>query len=418
MPHAPGVKRAEAHATSLSSRHRPLPGRVTLIVLLGGLSAFGPLSLDTYLPGLPDLQADLGTSTTLAQLTLSTCLLGLASGQIIAGSLSDRFGRHRPLLAGLAIYAIASLACAIAPSIWVLLAARFLQGAAGGAGVVIARATVRDLHEGTEAAVFFSRLMLVSGLAPILAPIFGGQLLRFTDWRGIFIVLGLIGVILLVAAALLLPETLPDDRKQVGGLGQTISTFGSLLSDRIFLGYAITMGCTGAALFGWISSSPFVIQEIHGLSEQTFSIIFGTVAAGYIISSQINSRLVGRIPLTILLQRGLVAFAICGAMLLVAVLLDLPLPLFLLPLYMMMWTMGFVFPNSTALALTNYPRAAGSASALLGLAQFTTGAIAAPLVGIAGEDSAVPMATIIAFASACALLAFTKLSRHAPIEHT
>ncbi len=163
MVHAAGVKSAEAAATpSPATTNRPLPGRTTLIVLLGGLSAFGPLSLDTYLPGLPDLQADFGTTTTLAQLTLSTCLLGLATGQIVAGSLSDRFGRHLPLLAGLAIYAIASVLCALAPSIWVLLLARFIQGAAGGAGVVIARATVRDLHEGSEAARFFSSLMLVS----------------------------------------------------------------------------------------------------------------------------------------------------------------------------------------------------------------------------------------------------------------
>ncbi|MGE3799021.1 MAG: MFS transporter, partial [Thermomicrobiales bacterium] len=269
----------------------------------------------------------------------------------------------------------------------------------------------RDLHEGTAAARYFSRLMLVSGLAPILAPILGGQLLRFMDWRGVFVVLGFIGLTLLAAVLVLLPETLAEDRKQSGGLGHTLSTFGGLLRDRVFLGYALTMGCAGAALFGYIASSPFVLQEIHGLSEQEFSFVFGSIAAGFIISSQINGRLVSRIPLATLLQRGLMAFSICGAALLVSVLLDLPLVLFLLPLYAMMWTMGFIFPNSTALALTNYPRSAGSASALLGLAQFATGAIAAPLVGVAGEESAVPMAVIIAIASSSALLAFLMLSR-------
>ncbi len=410
MVHAACVKSARSPRSS-NSGTKPLPGHVTIIILLGALSAFGPLSLDTYLPALPELQAEFGTSTTLAQLTLSFCLLGLASGQIIAGSLSDRFGRHWPLLIGLATYAVASFLCAIAPSIWILLFARYIQGVAGGAGVVIARATVRDLHEGTAAAVFFSRLMLVSGLAPILAPILGGQLLRFMDWRGIFVVLGLIGIALLIAVLILLPETLPPHRKQSGGLRQTLSTFGVLLSDRVFLGFALTMGCAGAALFGYIASSPFVLQEIHGLSEQEFSLVFGSIAAGFIISSQINGRLVGRIPLATLLQRGLMAFAICGAALFLAVLVEAPLPLFLLPLYAMMWTMGFIFPNSTALALTNYPHAAGSASALLGLAQFATGAIAAPLVGIAGEDSAVPMALIIALASSSALLAYTRLSK-------
>ncbi len=408
MLHAPCV-----NDTFAASRpHRQLPGPVALIVLLGGLSAFGPLSLDTYLPGLPDLQEDFHTSTTLAQLTLSFCLLGLASGQIFAGSLSDRFGRQRPLRYGLALYAIASILCAVAPSIWALLLFRYIQGVAGGAGVVIARAKVRDLHDGAEAARFFSRLMLVSGLAPILAPIFGGQLLRFMDWRGIFVVLGIIGLILLLATSLFLPETLPHDRRLSGGFRQTASTFGSLISDRVFLGYILTMGCAGAALFGYIASSPFVLQKIHGLSEQQFSLVFGTIAAGFIISSQINGRLVGKIPLQTLLHRGLSAFAVCGGLLLVVTLLDLPLPAFLVPLYAMMWTMGFIFPNSTALALTNYPRSAGSASALLGLAQFATGAIAAPLVGIAGEESALPMALVISFSSTCALLAFLRLSRH------
>jgi DHA1 family bicyclomycin/chloramphenicol resistance-like MFS transporter len=388
-----------------------LPNPATLIVLLGLLSAFGPLSLDTYLPALPELQSDFGTSTALAQLTLSSCLLGLATGQIVAGSISDAFGRHRPLLFGLGLYALASVLCAVAPSIWVLILIRYVQGAAGGTGIVIARATVRDLHEGTAAARFFSRLMLISGLAPILAPILGGQLLRFVDWRGVFVFLALIGVALLIAAAVLLPETLSDDRKHNGGLSHTLATFGSLLRDRVFMGYALTMGFTGAALFGYIASSPFVLQEIFDISQQGFSVIFGTVAIGYIISSQINARLVGRYPLRWLLHRGLTVFALCGAALFIAVMLDLGLIGILIPLYAMMWTMGFIFPNSTALALTDYPHAAGSASAFLGLAQYATGAIAAPLVGIAGEDTATPMAVIIGVASSGALVAFTTLSR-------
>lgn len=253
--------------------------------------------------------------------------------------------------------------------------------------------------------------MLISGLAPILAPILGGQLLRFTDWRGVFIFLALVGVAQLIAAAMLLPETLADARKQTGGLSHTLATFGSLLRDRVFMGYALTMGFTGAALFGYIASSPFVLQELFDISQQGFSVVFGTVAIGFIISSQINARLVGRIPLRRLLHGGLTAFALCGLALFISVILDLGLTGFLLPLYAMMWTMGFIFPNSVALALTDYPHAAGSASAFLGLAQFATGAVAAPLVGIAGEDTAVPMAIIIAVASSGALLAFTTLSR-------
>jgi MFS transporter, DHA1 family, multidrug resistance protein len=391
-------------------RGRALPGPVTLIVLLGSLSTFGPLSLDTYLPALPELQADFGVSPALAQVTLSSCLLGLATGQLVAGSLSDRFGRRAPLLVGLSLYAMTSLLCAVAPSIWVLIGARYLQGAAGGAGVVIARATVRDLHEGPAAARFFSRLLLVSGLAPILAPILGGQLLRFTDWRGVFVFLALIGVGLLAAAFVMLPETLVEERRQTGGLGHTLRTFGLLLRDRVFLGYVLTMGCAGAALFGYIAASPFVLQEIYGLSPQQFSLVFGSIAVGYIASSQINARLVGRVSLHRLLHLALAAFAICGSALLVAVAIDLPLALVLLPLYAMMWTFGFTLPNATALALTDYPHAAGSASAMLGLAQFAAGAIAAPLVGVAGEDTALPMAILIALATAGALLAFRTLT--------
>jgi len=408
------VVKAEPSPSHAARTIPGLPKPTTLIVLLGSLSAFGPLSLDTYLPALPDLQSDFNTSTALAQLTLSACLLGLATGQIVAGSISDKFGRRLPLLFGLGLYAVASILCALAPSIWVLILARYIQGAAGGAGVVIARATVRDLHEGTAAAKFFSRLMLISGLAPILAPILGGQLLRFTDWRGVFFFLALVGVALLIAAAILLPETLAEERKQIGGLPHTLATLGSLLRDRVFMGYALTMGFTGAALFGYIASSPFVLQEIYDISQQRFSVIFGTVAIGFIISSQINARLVGRIPLRRLLHGGLAVFALCGLLLFISVIIDLGLIGILLPLYAMMWTMGFIFPNSIALALTNYPHAAGSASAFLGLAQFATGALAAPLVGIAGEDTAIPMALIIAIASSGALLAFTTLSRPRP----
>ena len=189
-----------------------------MTIVLGMLSAFGPLSLDTYLPGLPDLQRDFSTSASQAQLTLSACLLGLAAGQLVAGPLSDRFGRHRPLLVGIGLFALMSFLCALAPSIEILIGIRFLQGAAGGSGIVIARATVRDLHEGTAAARFFSRLMLVNGLAPILAPVLGGQLLKVTDWRGVFVVLGFIGIGLFLIAAILLPETLAEDRRQPGGI--------------------------------------------------------------------------------------------------------------------------------------------------------------------------------------------------------
>ena len=243
------------------------------------------------------------------------------------------------------------------------------------------------------------------------APILGGQLLKVTDWRGVFVVLGFIGIGLLLIAAIFLPETLAENRRQPGGFRQTVGRFGDLLHDRVFVGYALTMGFGGAALFGYIASSPFVLQDIYGLSPQRFSLVFGSIAIGYVSMSQVNARLIGRVPLRTLLQRGLMLFALSGVGVLAGVLLDRGLLLVLIPLYTMMASLGFIYPNATALALNSYPQAAGSASSLLGLAQFAFGALAAPLVGIAGEDTALPMALVIAFSTFGAFLAFTVLTR-------
>jgi DHA1 family bicyclomycin/chloramphenicol resistance-like MFS transporter len=237
-----------------------------LALLLGGLSAFGPLSLDMYLPGLPQLGRELHASASATQLTLTACLAGLALGQLVAGPLSDRLGRRRPQLAGVALYAGASLLCALSPSIGVLILLRFVQGAAGAAGIVIGRAVVRDLYEGDAAARLFSSLMLVGGVAPILAPVIGGQLLQVTDWRGIFVVLAGLGAALLAAAVFFLPESLPPERRSSDGLPGTGRALRLLAADRRFTGYALTSGFVMGAMFSYIAGSPFVLQEIYGLS--------------------------------------------------------------------------------------------------------------------------------------------------------
>src|SRR6266567_2850538 len=337
------------------------PRRAWLVFILGALSAFGPLSIDMYLPALPSLSRDFGTGASQAQLTLSACLLGLALGQVIAGPLSDELGRRRPLLVGLAAYALASLLCVVAPSVYVLVALRFIQGLAGAAGIVIARAVVRDLHSGVAAARFFSLLMLVNGLAPILAPIFGGLLLRFTSWRGVFIVLAIIGTLLLLAAATGLSETLPTERRQSGGVLATITTFRQLLANRPFMGYALSCGLAFAAMFAYIAGSPFVLQEIYGLSPQLFSVIFGTNALGLVTASQINGRLVGRVPPVRLLVAGLIATATGGVALLSVVTIGgIGLVGILPSLFVVVSSLGFVMPNATALALSDHPRIAGS----------------------------------------------------------
>jgi DHA1 family bicyclomycin/chloramphenicol resistance-like MFS transporter len=258
-------------------------------------------------------------------------------------------------------------------------------------------------------------LMLVAGAAPILAPVIGGQVLRATSWRGVFVVLGLFGAALLLASALGLRETLPGDRRRSGELRDTLRTFGGLLTDRVFLGYALASGFAFAALFSYISGSPFVLQQLFGLSPQQFSAAFAVNAVGIVVCGQVNGRLVGRIRPGRLLTGGLVAIAAGGVTLLVVTVCGLGLAAMLPPLFVVVSSIGFVMPNCTALALTDYPRSAGSASALLGLAQFAVGAAAAPLVGLGGA-SALPMAIVMSSCSVLAVLGFLLLARR-PAMH-
>lgn len=393
------------------SRPKP-PGRIRLITILGALSAFAPLSIDMYLPALPILSQDFNASPSQVQLTLSACLLGLAAGQVFAGPVSDVMGRRRPLLIGIAAYTLASLLCVIAPSVGILIALRFVQGAAGAAGIVIARAIVRDLHSGVAVARFFSLLMIVSGLAPILAPIIGAQVLHFTSWHGVFVILAAIGLALLVAVGFGLSETLPPESRQAGSLRITVATFRKLLGNRAFLGFALGCGLAFSAMFAYISGSPYVLQGIYGASPQLFSLIFGLNAFGLMIAGQINGRLVGRIPPLKLLTGGLIVQAFGAVALFLIIAGGIGLSGILPALFVVVASLGFVMPNATALALSGHPRTAGSASALLGVMQYITGATAAPLVGIAGEMTALPMGIVIAVASLSALTIFLLLGRN------
>jgi DHA1 family bicyclomycin/chloramphenicol resistance-like MFS transporter len=377
--------------------------RLGTLLILGGLSAFGPLSLDMYLPALPSLARSLHTSPAPVQVTLTGCLVGLALGQLFIGPVSDAYGRRRPLLIGLAVYALTSAACAVSPSVWLLAVLRIVQGLAGGAGVVISRAVVRDRHSGTAVARYFSLLMVVNGLAPILAPVVGGQLLRFTTWRGVFVVLAGIGLVLWLAVLLALPESLPVARRHSGGLPATLVTFRRLLTDRSFVGCVVACGFAFAAMFAYISGSSFVLQDIYGVSPQLFSVIFGTNAVGIMLLSQVSRVLLGRYGPRRLLVCGLVSIAVGGVALLVVVMAGIGLPGILPALFVVVASNGLVLPNATALALTDHGAVAGSASALLGVAQFAVGAAAAPLVGIGGSGTDIPMAVVIAALSLIAL---------------
>lgn len=378
--------------------------RRRLVVVLGALSAFGPLSIDFYLPGLPRLTSDFDASASAGQLTLTACLLGLAFGQLAFGPLSDRFGRRPPLIAGLIVYCGASLACGAAQDVWTLVALRLLQGLGGSSGIVIARSIVRDLRSGVGAARLFSIIMVVVGVVPFLAPIVGGALLHATTWRGLFVILGVVDAVILAGVLGWLPETLPHERRQRGG--QTAAGFLQLLDDRIFLMYAAVLGLNFAAMFSYIAGSSFVLEDIYGVSPQEYGLIFGINALGIVACSQVNRALVARASPERMLLAGVCAGTTGGVALLVVVLAGgIGLAGILPCLFVCVSSVGLVIPNATALALTDYPHAAGSAAAMLGTAQFVFGGAAAPLVGVAGRETAVPMALMMALFGACALVA-------------
>jgi len=382
------------------------PGTLRVAIVLGAINAIGPLSIDMYLPAFPEITQALDTGASQVQLTLTACVAGLALGQLVIGPLSDRFGRRVPLIAALVTYAVASLLCAAATSVGALIALRFVQGLAGAGGIVIARAVVRDLHSGAAAVRLFSYLMLVTGLAPILAPLAGGQLLAVTSWKGIFVSLAILSALIAVLAAAGLRETLPKERRNPSGLRRTVQTMAGLLRDRSFVGYAFAGGLTFGALFAYLSGSSFVLQQIYGLSPQLYSLTFALNGLGLIVASQVNARIVERVGPTRLLRRGL-GFVVASALTLLVVVSvgGLSVWAVLVPMFVIVSSLSFVLPNSTALALADHAKVAGTASALLGLIQFLVGAIAAPLVGVAGPDSAVPMGVVMALFAVGALIA-------------
>uniref|UniRef100_UPI0031D09542 multidrug effflux MFS transporter n=1 Tax=Streptomyces hawaiiensis TaxID=67305 RepID=UPI0031D09542 len=410
-------KTAQEAAAGTERPDRTPHRRTGLLVtfLLGSLTAVPPLAMDMYLPSLPEVTRSLNAPAATVQLTLTACLAGMALGQLVVGPMSDRWGRRRPLLAGLGVFVVATVLCALAPTVETLVAFRLAQGLAGAAAIVIARAVVRDLYDGMAMARFFSTLMLISGVAPIVAPLIGGQVLRVTDWRGVFVVLTVIGVLIGILVWTRLPETLEPAERHGGGVGEALRAMRGLLADRAFAGYMLTGGFAFAALFAYISASPFVIQEIYGASPQTFSLLFGVNSVGLVLVGQINGKiLVGRVSLDRVLGIGLtIVTAAATALLLMSlgVFGEVGLVPVAAALFVLMSAMGITLPNTQALALMRTKHAAGSASALLGTSSFLIGAIASPLVGVAGEDTALPMAVVQLAAALVALACFMGMCR-------
>ncbi|HHW07914.1 MAG TPA: multidrug effflux MFS transporter [Clostridia bacterium] len=378
---------------------------------MGSITAIGPLSIDMYLPALPGIAEHLSAGASFVQLSLTTFLLGLSLGQLFVGPLSDALGRRRPLLAGIVVYAVSSLLCALIPSIWALIVLRFIQGLAGSAGMVVARAVVRDLYSGTEMTRFISHLMLVNGVAPIVAPVIGAQLMLFLPWQGIFVTLALFGVALCLAIWVGLQETLPPARRSAAGIGRTWSTFKVLFRDKAFMGYGLVQGLISGALFAYISGSSFVIQNVFGASPQTYSLIFAMNSVGIVLATQVTGRLAGRIEERILFIAG-ISLAFCGAMfLLTAVLTGMGLYAVLIALFMVVSSVGIVNTTGFSLAMENQGAAAGSAAAVQGVLGFLFGGIAAPLVGLGGESTAVPLGIVIAGLCLGAVLCYLTLIR-------
>jgi DHA1 family bicyclomycin/chloramphenicol resistance-like MFS transporter len=374
------------------------------IILLGALTAFAPVSIDMYLPALPTIGVAFGADPGHVQLSLASFFLGLATGQAFYGPISDRFGRKRPLYAGLALFAIASAGCAMSTSIQMLIVLRFFQALGACSGQVIARAVVRDLFEARESAKVFSLLLLVMGVSPILAPLIGGQIIGRFEWRVVFwvitglAILGLIGVILRV------PETHRQEHKRSLQLKKVLGVYSELLKDRAFVGYAVTGGLAMAGLYTYIVATPFVFIELFRVPVNRFGLFFGANAAGLIAASQINVRLIRRYETVAIIRKVLIIEIVTGLLLLIGTSLGwLGLAGTALLLFVYISSVGCLFPNTTALAMAEHGNKAGSASALVGTMQFTLAAIAASAVGALNNGTALPMAAVIA---ACAAAAF------------
>lgn len=391
---------------------RPPPGsiavgRARMVMILGALIALGPLTMDVYLPALPRIGDEFSVPSSVSQLTLTATLIGLALGQLIVGPISDAFGRRRPLLVGIVLLIAASGVCAVAPSIVVLGVGRGAQGLGAAASMVVTLAVVGDLFAESTAAKVMSRLMLVLGVVPILAPSAGAAVLVYGTWRGIFVVLIAIGGALLVMAAMMLPETLPQESRREMSMRAIATTYQRLLADARFVSVVLAGGLGMSALFVYIAGASFVLQERFGLTQQTFALAFSAGALALITASQFNIVLLRCFSPQAIMMWSLAAATLSSAVF--AVLMELHyggLAGFIAPVAAVMAAMGLVIPNAPAIALSIHPEAAGTAAALLGATQCGIGAVIAPVVGLMGND-AVTMAAAMTAGSAIALAALT-----------
>ncbi|ORN03812.1 multidrug effflux MFS transporter [Pantoea septica] len=368
--------------------------RLVYAVTLGLLAALGPLCIDLYLPALPELARDLQTSTATAQLSLTAGLLGLGAGQLLFGPMSDKFGRLRPLTLSLALLFIASIGCALAQDIHQLLLARLFEGLAGAGGAVLSRAVARDMYSGHELTRFFALLMLVNGLAPIGAPVLGGVLMTLLNWRGIFVVLGATALLLILLARWKLHETLPPERRSQGSIFSAWAALGQVVVHRPFMGFCLTQAFMMSGMFAYIGASPFVLQQIYGLSPQAFSFCFAANGIGLVIASQTSARLCPLWGEYRVLKGGLTLAFAASSLLLLTGLTAAPLPLVLVALFFTIASNGVIATTASSLAMQSQGHRAGSASAVIGVCMFSFGAISVPVTGMGGTSLVSMTATI------------------------
>lgn len=401
---------ATTEAIDPTTRRRLTPVVLANVVLL---TMIAPLATDMYVPAFPIVGDDLAASATQVQLTLTTFFVGMALGQLVGGPVSDQLGRRRPLLVSLAVMLVASTVCAVSPGIGVMMVARLVQGFAGGWAMVIARSLVVDLASGPRLVKALNLVQGVAGIAPIVGPLLGAAILQLSHWRVSFWLLAVWGVAMLVAVAVAVPESLPLDRRHGGGLRQLGGAAGQVLRSRGFVGYLVVMAFSMGVTFAYVAASAFVLQSMNGISPVMYSIDFAGNAVGLTIATLIAARLAGRVPTRVVIAIGLAATAAAGLLLLVgAVWFDMPLWIAIVGFFVLMSAQGLVGPNAGAMASAEVPDHPGTGSAVLGFLQWCTAGVIAPIAGLGGERTAVPMAVIVLVLVAAS---FAALARNKPV---
>ena len=383
--------------------------RVLYIILLGALTALGPFTIDLYLPAFPVLEADFQTTAAAIQLTLTGTMIGFALGQLIVGPLSDKIGRRMPLLVVTALHVVASVGAALAPSLELLSVARVLMGAGAAAGGVVAAAIVRDLFGGRRLVVMLSRLALVSGVAPVLAPLVGSALLLVMPWRGIFVVLALYGAVMLVSAIVFIPETLPPARRHEKGATTVWQRYRSVFSDRVFIGVLIIGGMAFSGLFSYLSASPFLFQVTYEFDPQQYGVLFAVNSLGVVLGVQTASRLAARFGPQWVMAWSTAVLVAAASVIILADQLGLGLWGTVVPLFFFMTACGFTFPCVQVLALDRHGRAAGTAQSVIGATNFGVAGLISPLVGWVAKDAGITATTMASVMVGCAVIGVLSL---------